>query len=284
MVAKWTGWRKRGTRAVLLLLALVAVVGLLTGCSEAGTEGGDSGTSGPVASGIAPGAAAPGSSGSAALAAQATGALAADTITVTGSGSVQVAPDRAVMQIGVVTRGPDAAKAADQNAAATKRVLDALLKAGIPRDALQTARVTVSPEYNAEPGRGTTQPSGFRADDSVTVILKDVSAVGKVFAAAASAGANDIYGPDWRLDDENASSSGALEKAVAAARVKAEALAKAAGVRVGDAVAIAESGSVQPTTTAERALGDQAAVQEPPVSPGLLTVSASVTVTYRMAR
>ena len=207
-----------------------------------------------------------------------------DSITVTGTGNVKAAPDRAIMQIGVVTRGTDAAKAADENAAASKRVLDALKQAGVPDAALQTARVTVSPEYQTEPTSGQQQPSGFRADNSVTVTLDQVDMVGKVFAAAAAAGANEISGPEWTLADPAAATDSALGKAVAAARAKAEALAKAGDVGVGEVVSITETGSADPRIFAERAAVDAAGVTEPPVSPGELDVTASVTVTYRIAR
>jgi len=120
------------------------------------------------------------------------------------------------------------------------------------------------------------------------VTLKDAAVIGKVLAAAVEAGVNNFSGPVWRLRDDSAAVSEALTQAVADARSKAEALAAAQGVKVGDVIMMNE-GSVQ--TPAAQVyyeaydLGAGAAkVAPPPISPAALDVTATVTVTYALDR
>ena len=273
---------RRAERAGAMLVVLGAIVLVAIGsigCRSATADGGatsaPASNAGAVAAGMAAGSVLVG------------GGAVANAITVTGTGSVDTPADQAVLSIGVETKAEDAGKAADANAQAMNRVLEALKKAGVPDSAVQTAGVTVSPDYSTQPsGSGQPQPSGFRATNVVTVTVPDAAGVSKIFAAAATAGANNISGPVWGLADEAKATAAALEKAVAAARAKAEVLAKASGVRVGDVLALSESGTVAPLTGtfAAAEAGSPTGVTPPPVSPGKITVTSSITASYAIAR
>jgi uncharacterized protein YggE len=258
-----------------LLVVAIGSIGCRSSTAESGAKSGSASNAGAVAAGMAAGSVLVG------------GGAVANAITVMGTGSVDVPADQAVLSIGVETKAADAAKAADANAQAMNRVLEALKKAGVPDSAVQTAGVTVAPDYSTPaPGSGQQQPSGFRATNVVTVTVPDAAGVSRVFAAAATAGANSISGPSWGLADEAKATGAALEKAVAAARAKAEVLAKASGVRVGDVLALSESGTVGPLTGtfAAAEAASPTSVTPPPVNPGKITVTSSITASYAIAR
>ena len=122
-----------------------------------------------------------------------------------------------------------------------QKVLDRLKSEGVAAEAIETTNVSVYPirTYNPETGQETL--TGYRAQNSVTVTLADAGQVGKVLSAAVEAGANIVSGPVWKLSDDTAAVAAALKKAVANARTKAEALAEAQGVKVGDVVMMNES-------------------------------------------
>ncbi len=217
------------------------------------------------------------------------GMPAEDVVTVSGQARVLVAPDEAVLYVGVETTADDAATAVDQNSQQMQSVLDALREAGIPDENLQASNVTVYPERQPVPlpQQGETQPEPpvtYRASNTVTVVVQDLSKVGDVFAAAVEAGANNVRGPEWRLSENSPAIQEALRQAVAAARNKAETLAEAADVGLGRIVALREESSSTPTAmdfSQERAMAADS-VTPPPVRPGDIEVMANVTASYRL--
>src|SRR4029450_8495073 len=89
--------------------------------------------------------------------------------------------------------------------------------------------------------------AGYTATNSVTVTIRKIADAGDVVDAAVGAGANQVYGPNLLASDQNAAYRKGLAAAVAEARTKAEALARASGVSLGRVTAVTESGeSPQP--------------------------------------
>lgn len=211
-----------------------------------------------------------------------------NTITVLGKATVTSAPDEAVVSLTVESDGVDPAAAMNANSASVTEVMERLKTEGIESAATETANVSVYPNRQYNPQTGEEKLIGYRAQNTVTVTLKDAAVIGKVLAAAVEAGVNNFSGPVWRLRDDSAAVSEALTQAVADARSKAEALAAAQGVKVGDVIMMNE-GSVQ--TPAAQVyyeaydLGAGAAKVAPaPISPAALDVTATVTVTYALDR
>jgi uncharacterized protein len=210
---------------------------------------------------------------------------AVDTVTVSGYGEVPAAPDKAVVTVSVQTNAADAAQAMDQNSQTMTAVIDRLKSEGIQDSMIETSNVSVMPNTTYDPQTGEQKTQGYLAQNTITVTLRDLSLVGKVMAASTQAGANMVSGPVWSLSDNTEATKQALEKAVAAARSKAEALATATGVKVGDVLAINESSTSTPPIVYEsaKAAGDSSMVS-PPVNPQDVLISSNVTITYRLVR
>jgi len=211
-----------------------------------------------------------------------------DTIVVSGTGETTTLPDKATIRVSVETDGTTSAEALDSNAVDMQRVLDRLDAEGIDDDKIETASVVVYPDrrYDSTTGRATT--TGYRARNTVTVSFDDLSIIGDIFAAMTEAGADSVYGPSWELSDDNPAVATALSRALANARIKAEAIAAAQGVRLGDAIMISENSASQAypmyDSVMESAVGSDDSVTAPSISPQNMEVTASVTVTYRMER
>ena len=192
-------------------------------------------------------------------------------------------PDRAEINIGVVTHGATAATSSQLNAQDTSQVMTSLKRVVGSGGELKTANYSVSPEYEY-PEKGKPKLNGYRTNNTVVVTLNDLSLLGSVIDNSVSSGANEITGISFTLRDDAAVRSQALAEAAEKARANAEAIARALGLRVvsvlsGESTA---SGGIHPIPVAfsksEATLGRMAT----PVETGNLDVHAAVTVTLEV--
>ncbi len=193
-----------------------------------------------------------------------------DTVTVTGTGSVDAMPDRAEVSAGVESRAPTAKAALSANGTAMQRVIAALRSNGGKDVTTQTVSLSTAFDQNG-------QPNGFVASNVATAETT-LDNAGALIDATVAAGANTIYGPSLSRSDADALYRQALAKAVDDAKARAEILAKAAGRSLGRVTAMAESGSA-PVAFAAKA---PAAQDSTPVVSGAQETSASVSVTYEL--
>ncbi len=194
------------------------------------------------------------------------------TITVTGNGTVDSTPNRASFDFGVTTNGATAAEALSRNSAEARSIIDALKKAGIAAADIQTTQVSLWPQTSSN---GMTI-TGYQASNSVNVSAA-LARSGALVDAAVGAGANNVDGPDLDTADKASLYDQALDKALSDAKQKAQAIASAAGLRLGTALKVHEGGNavVEPMF-AEAARSSTA----PPIEAGTQKIQASVTVTY----
>jgi uncharacterized protein YggE len=121
----------------------------------------------------------------------------------------------------------------------------------------------------------------YHVNNMVEVVIRDLEKVGPVLDAATAAGANNVGGVSFSIDETTAVEAKARELAVADAKKRAEALARLSGVALGPVVSVSEvvgfSGPPGPMPMAARAAGS---MDQTPVSPGELTYSAQLQVVY----
>ena len=140
------------------------------------------------------------------------GAGAANTVTVNGSATVTSPPDEAVMVLTVENDGAAATAAMDATSTQSNQLLAKLKSVGIEDSAIQTSSVTLYPIRTYEPSTGKETLTGYRAQNSVKVTLKDAETVAKVLAASVETGVSLISGPDWRLRDDSQTVNEALNR------------------------------------------------------------------------
>jgi uncharacterized protein YggE len=209
-----------------------------------------------------------------------------NTIVVSGTGKMTSLPDKATIQVSVETDGATSAEALNANATDMQKVLDRLKAEGIADDKIETSSVVVYPNRYYDQATGQEKTTGYRASNTVTVTFEQFDTIGDIFAAMTEAGADSVYGPNWELSEDNPAVTTALTRAIANARIKAEAIAADQGVQLGEALIISESSASQVYPLYESAMAGKAedSVASPTIIPANMEVYANVTVTYRMTR
>lgn len=213
------------------------------------------------------------------LAASLAAAHAADRmVTVGGEASIGAAPDSAVLRIGVSTQASTARDASAANAQKMASVLAALKESGIAEKDVQTAWLSLQPQY--ETGRpGAPHVVGFQATNQLSVKARDIKALPAVLDRAVGAGATDISGIEFVVSEQSKLLDEARERAIADARRKADLYAKAAGAHLGQVIAIAEDNAFVPARPMAGVALRAAAV---PIAPGEQTLHVNVSVTYAL--
>ncbi len=205
------------------------------------------------------------------------------TITVVGEGKVSIKPDVARATIGVEVLKPTVKEASAENKTMIEAVLAALKEAGIAEEDIQTSGFSIYLE-RFNPDGSQPEKANYRVSNNVTVIIRDLETVGEVLDAAVEAGANNIYGVEFSLDDTKAVKSEVRKEAVANALEKAEELASLNAAKVGQVVSISEvigtNGGFYNGTIAEfsRPMGGGALI-----APGQLDIIMQLQVTYAIA-
>jgi uncharacterized protein len=197
-------------------------------------------------------------------------------ITVSATGSVKAVPDRAGFTFGVTTNGSTSEAALDANSKRMRGLVAALKSAGVRDSEIKTESVSVSERVSPTGERA----EGFTAQNSVSVEL-EADRAGAIVDLAVANGATNVYGPTFEQSDRDARYNAALANAVEQARAKAEALAAAANVALGDVTRVIEGG--EPGPVVFEAASRAKAAPDTPVEPGAEEITAAVTVTFAVS-
>ena len=186
-------------------------------------------------------------------------------------------PDVAVIQAGVITQAPTSAVAMAQNGTRMAAVLAALRGAGVAERDMQTASISLSPQYRYE----NNQPpilTGYQASNQVSVRFRDIAKSGAILDTLVKQGANNISGPNLTVDKPEAALDEARTDAIRRARARATLYADAAGLKVDRILAISENGAMPPAPMPVMAFRAKAEAADTQVVAGeqQLTVTVSV--------
>jgi len=236
-------------------------------------------------------------------------------VTVVGQGEAMGKPDIARTSLGVEASAPTVQEAMDQTTTKMNAILEALKKMGIAEKDIKTANFSISierpyiepvpmpapamePAPAAKPGGkvlGATTiasppsvrqvPSTmYRVNNTVEVVVRDVSKASRVLQAAVDAGANNVWNVSFGIDDTKALESEARAKAIADARARAEALAKLEGLTLGNVLSVSEviGRGISPMpmyASAEAKFGGG-----PSLSPGEVNMGMSIEVVFALQK
>jgi hypothetical protein len=201
------------------------------------------------------------------------------TIEVTGTGEAKVTPDRALVYVGVQTKGRTAALAGADNAKLANAILEAVRAAGIARDQIGTMNYSVNPSYRYYPDGRKPELTGYDASNTVRIEVRSLDLVGKVIDASLGAGANNISGISFFASQMDATRREALGNATTDARLSAEVMAKAAGGTLGPLVSISSQMAEAPHQFPMMAMAMRAKSADeatPVVAPTEQTVNVTV--------
>lgn len=201
-------------------------------------------------------------------------------ITTTGESIVTAKPDRAQIDIGVVSQAATSEAAVADNAQKVEATLAKLRQVLGSNSDIKTISYTVSPNYRYPKEGGEPSITGYTATNLVRVTLDDLTQVGKAIDAATATGANRIQNLRFSIKDEQGVQSQALREAAIKARQKAEALAGALGLKIQRVLAVTEnSQGAIPFREVAYARADAAST---PIEPGTIEIHASVTFTVEI--
>ncbi|AUH34836.1 SIMPL domain-containing protein [Paracoccus tegillarcae] len=205
-------------------------------------------------------------------------------ISVTGEGEALTQPDIATINLGVTTQADTAAAAMEQNSAQQTAVFEALAEAGIEGRDIQTSGLNLTPVTDYSREGQPPQVSGYRAQNMVTVRVRDLDSLGATLDTLVTAGTNEINGITFGRDDSDQVQDDARRDAVADARHRAEIMAEAAGLTLGPVLTMRDVvyGTTPPEPRMMRQAMDAAGAQSVPVAGGEMAMQASIEMQFAL--
>jgi len=222
-----------------------------------------------------------------------------NTITVNGAGTVEAAPDEALLNVAVNNQAPTADQAARDNANTISQVIQAILGLSglnptITKDNITTTDYSLTPVYS-QPNTcpiasnsaqaitcttTTQQLVGYAVRNAIQVSMTDMTSIGRVLDAATQSGANEVSGITFTFTSGTYANlqKQALQKAVQDASNQAQTMATALGVRITGVVSITPAYVYQPYLNAK--MNAASTATPTPIQTGTLQVSVNVQVVY----
>lgn len=217
------------------------------------------------------------------------------TIQVSGSATVNVVPDRALIHLGVVSSGASVDEVEAANSTAILKVMQVLQTQGIAVKDISTDIYVVEPVYE---NYDSLYIKGYRIHNQIEITLRDIRKASAVVSAALKAGANQVNGVEFFSSELRKYRDQARDLAVKAAHEKAQALASAAGQQAGCVVTLSENtwsyyngwgmyqnaGAYTQNVTQNVAPsgGYGSSMADEPISLGQISIKAEISATYSL--
>lgn len=212
------------------------------------------------------------------------------TINVSGEGEAALAPDMAVLDLGVLREAQTAAEALTANNKAMADVLQALSEEGIASKDIQTSGFFVAPLYKQDEDKDGVQQTpvivGYQVRNGLSVKVRDLGKLGGVIDRSVKLGVNQGGNIRFTNDKPEAAIEEARRAAVAEAISKARTLAEVAGVKLGRVININEN-FIRPMPAPQmmmRAAMAKDAAESVPVAAGENVYSVTVNISYAIAQ
>lgn len=206
-------------------------------------------------------------------------------VELTVTESVEAEPDLVRVGAGVTTDAPTAVEAMRLNAQAMNAVVERIRQLGVAERDIQTTGISLGARYDYDQARQRQVFAGYQASNRVSIRLRTIDRTGPVLDALVAAGATDLNGPDFVVEDNSAAKAQARAAAMETVRAQALAYARMAGFSDLRLLRIEEGLAAQPPRPMLRMAAAEAAFdQSTPVQPGLVEQGVTVTVTYELVR
>jgi uncharacterized protein len=197
--------------------------------------------------------------------------------------SVEAEPDIVMIGAGVSTEARTATEALRLNSVEMQKVIAELKRLGVPERDIQTTGINLNAMFDYDQNGRRQVFRGYQASNRVSVKLRKIAETGRVLDALVTAGANDLSGPSFSLENDEPAKDAARKRALERAKVRAEDYARQLGYDSARVLAISESmsgHSPMPERAMMRASADMAAA--PPVQPGMVSTGISITIKYEL--
>ena len=218
------------------------------------------------------------------------GVTATNTITVSGTGKIDRAPDTAKVSFTVSNEQKDL-KSAQKNVSDKVDAVTKSLKAlGIDSKYIKTDSYDSYPQYDYPqvtcmaigcPKPGTPTLRGYQVSHNITINVKNLDIVPQVLGALGDAGVSNISGPNFGFEDDKAIAREARGLAIQDARNEAQKLADSLGVHIVRIVSFSENNGGYPQPM-YGAMDSKAGTSAPSIPVGDQNITANVTIVYEI--
>lgn len=205
------------------------------------------------------------------------------TITVQGTAKMQVANQVAMFTAGVNSVGDNRDVATEEVNKKIEAIITALKAVGIAQEDIKTQNMNIyqNEELYYEDGRQKTRLGQWRVNNNIEIKIRDVNMVSTIANTITSAGANNVFGPNYSLDDTQEQDKDLLRQAIENAQEKAEAIASSTGKKLGALLTVTE-GSAMSTFPFAYGRGEGGGGGGASFQPGSNTVQKDVTVIFEL--
>jgi uncharacterized protein YggE len=205
-----------------------------------------------------------------------------DIIAISGEGKVTGIPDVAAVQVGLITEKNDVKSAQTENTNKLNSLIKVIKDLGVEDKDIQTSYYNIYPQYDWVEGKQ--QLRGYQVNQGVSIKIRNLAKIGEILAAAGEGGANQVSGLTFNIDDPEKLRQEARLKALENAKEKAEALAKAAGVKLGKVVSFSEysNSPADYSTMLDSYGGSDFKAASPTIESGSIDIVVTATVGYEI--
>ncbi|MDF2686578.1 MAG: hypothetical protein K0S55_1760 [Clostridia bacterium] len=203
-------------------------------------------------------------------------------INVSGNSIISVVPDLAYISVGVISEDVDSKAALEKNNKSIQAVLDAIKSFKIDSKDIQTGSFSIYPRYNYIEKTGENVINGYTVNNTLTITVRNLDNLGKIFDTAVKAGANNSTNISFDYSKKSDKYLEALKLATENAKKEADAIASAFGGKNLTIIEVNENSSnyyVGYTGGRGYAVAEEAD-SSVPVEKGQIEISASVAVKY----
>ncbi len=198
-------------------------------------------------------------------------------VIASGDATVSKRPDIAYLYIGVESHQQSAASAQSDLANKAAKLISRAKSLGVADADLNTSGYSIGPTYSS----GGQTISGYSASEQLQLKWHNVDTVGKTLDALVQQGGATQVGVSFGLADPKAAQAAARALAIADARTKAQAMAAASGVKLGQVLRVSDLTSPSYPSFGAAAQAVPAASSQLPV--GQLDVTVTVELDFALA-
>lgn len=205
-----------------------------------------------------------------------------EVVTVTGEAKSQEKNQIASYTAGVESVNDNKEEAVKEVNTKIEALIKALKEFGIKDADIKTQNMSIYQDEQSyyDNGVSKSRKGQWRVNNSVTITLREIDKANALTDLVTKSGANNVWGPNFSMDDTNKIEKSLYDMAIKDAREKAESIAKASGRTLGKVLSVTDGGasSNYPMYALKDGAGGGGAVTEP----GSTTVYKNMTVVFEL--
>jgi uncharacterized protein YggE len=187
-----------------------------------------------------------------------------------------------MISLGVTKTSPSVQTAQQQVNTISNQITEQIKSLGVDAKDIKTTNYSVHPQYDYT--NGSQRVTGYTVNTNIQIKLKPIDKANDAIDLATKAGANQVGGIQFTVDDEKQKEleREARQKAIDDAKQQAADLASAAGINLGRIIDVRESSQNNPGPypVMMRAELDTAEKEETQLNPGENKITSTVTLSY----